>query len=306
MATNDVWTITRILTWTRQYFAGKGIENPRLDAELLLCEVLHCERITLYVHFDQPLQESELARYRDFIIRRGKQEPLAYILGHKEFYKYDFKVTPAVLVPRPETELLVEKVAQAPMPAEPRILDVGTGSGANLISLLAELPQAAGVGVDKSAAALAVAKANAAYVATQVKDATLPARFTWTESDVLTALPATERFDVLVSNPPYIPSGVIPTLARDVQREPHLALDGGQDGLSIYRRLLAEAPAYLQPDSLVALEIGEEQGGAVAALAAAAGFTVQVVLQDYANLDRMVLATKEGSSYADYILGLKK
>ena len=306
MATNDVWTITRILTWTRQYFAGKGIENPRLDAELLLCEVLHCERITLYVHFDQPLQESELARYRDFIIRRGKQEPLAYILGHKEFYKYDFKVTPAVLVPRPETELLVEKVAQAPMPAEPRILDVGTGSGAILISLLAELPQAAGVGVDKSAAALAVAKANAAYVATQVKDATSPARLTWTESDVLTPLPATERFDVLVSNPPYIPSGVIPTLARDVQREPHLALDGGQDGLSIYRRLLAEAPAYLQPDSLVALEIGEEQGGAVAALAAAAGFTVQVVLQDYANLDRMVLATKEGSSYADYILGLKK
>jgi peptide chain release factor 1 len=137
MATNDVWTITRILTWTRQYFAGKGIENPRLDAELLLCEVLHCERITLYVHFDQPLQESELARYRDFIIRRGKQEPLAYILGHKEFYKYDFKVTPAVLVPRPETELLVEHVAQAPLPAAPRILDVGTGSGAILVSLLA-------------------------------------------------------------------------------------------------------------------------------------------------------------------------
>ena len=306
MATSDVWTITRILTWTRQYFASKGIENPRLDAELLLCEVLHCERITLYVHFDQPLQESELARYRDFIIRRGKQEPLAYILGHKEFYKYDFKVTPAVLIPRPETELLVEKIAQAPVPAAPRILDVGTGSGAILISLLAELSQAAGVGVDKSAAALAVAKVNAAYVAVQVKDATLPARLTWTESDVLTALLATERFDVLVSNLPYIPSQIIPTLTRDVQREPHLALDGGPDGLAIYRRLLAVAPAYLQPDGLVALEIGEEQGGAVAALAAAAGFTVQVVLQDYANLDRMVLATKEGSSYADYILGLKK
>ena len=306
MATNDVWTITRILTWTRQYFAGKGIENPRLDAELLLCEVLHCERITLYVHFDQPLQESELARYRDFIIRRGKQEPLAYILGHKEFYKYDFKVTPAVLVPRPETELLVEHVAQAPLPAAPRILDMGTGSGAILVSLLAELPQATGVGVDKSPAALAVAKANAAYVAEQVKDASLPERAVFTESDVLSALPPAAKFAVLVSNPPYIPSGVIPTLARDVQREPHLALDGGQDGLSIYRRLLTAAPAYLQPDSLVALEIGEEQGGAVAALAAAAGFTVQVVLQDYANLDRMVLATKEGSSYADYILGLKK
>ena len=306
MATNGVWTITRILAWTRQYFAGKGIENPRLDAELLLCEVLHCERITLYVHFDQPLQESELARYRDFIIRRGKQEPLAYILGHKEFYKYDFKVTPAVLVPRPETELLVEHVAQAPLPAAPRILDVGTGSGAILVSLLAGLLQATGVGVDKSPAALAVAKANAAYVAEQVKDASLPERAVFKESDVLSALPPAAKFAVLVSNPPYIPSQVIPTLAQDVQREPHLALDGGPDGLDLYRKLLAVAPAYLEPGGLVALEIGEDQGKAVADLAAAAGFTVHTVLQDYSNLDRMVLATKEGSSYADYILGLKK
>jgi release factor glutamine methyltransferase len=306
MATNGMWTITRILAWTRQYFAGKGIENPRLDAELLLCEVLHCERITLYVHFDQPLQESELARYRDFIIRRGKQEPLAYILGHKEFYKYDFKVTPAVLVPRPETELLVEHVAQAPLPAAPRILDMGTGSGAILVSLLAELPQATGVGVDKSPAALAVAKANAAYVAEQVKDASLPERAVFTESDVLSALPPAAKFAVLVSNPPYIPSQVIPTLAQDVQREPHLALDGGPDGLDLYRKLLAVAPAYLEPGGLVALEIGEDQGKAVADLAVAAGFAVHTVLQDYSNLDRMVLATKEGSSYADYILGLKK
>ena len=306
MATNGVWTITRILAWTRQYFAGKGIENPRLDAELLLCEVLHCERITLYVHFDQPLQESELARYRDFIIRRGKQEPLAYILGHKEFYKYDFKVTPAVLVPRPETELLVEHVAQAPLPAAPRILDVGTGSGAILVSLLAGLLQATGVGVDKSPAALAVAKANAAYVAEQVKDASLPERAVFKESDVLSALPPAAKFAVLVSNPPYIPSQVIPTLAQDVQREPHLALDGGPDGLDLYRKLLAVAPAYLEPGGLVALEIGEDQGKAVADLAAAAGFTVHTVLQDYSNLDRVVLATKEGSSYADYILGLKK
>jgi release factor glutamine methyltransferase len=306
MATNGMWTITRILAWTRQYFAGKGIENPRLDAELLLCEVLHCERITLYVHFDQPLQESELARYRDFIIRRGKQEPLAYILGHKEFYKYDFKVTPAVLVPRPETELLVEHVAQAPLPAAPRILDVGTGSGAILVSLLAGLLQATGVGVDKSPAALAVAKANAAYVAEQVKDASLPERAVFKESDVLSALPPAAKFAVLVSNPPYIPSQVIPTLAQDVQREPHLALDGGPDGLDLYRKLLAVAPAYLEPGGLVALEIGEDQGKAVADLAAAAGFTVHTVLQDYSNLDRVVLATKEGSSYADYILGLKK
>jgi release factor glutamine methyltransferase len=306
MATDKVWTITRILTWTREYFAGKGIENPRLDAELLLCEVLHCQRITLYVHFDQPLQESELARYRDFVIRRGKLEPLAYILGHKEFYKYDFKVTPAVLVPRPETELLVERVAQAPLQAAPRFLDLGTGSGAILVSLLAGLPQATGIGVDKSPAALAVAGTNAAYVAEQVQDQTLTERAVFVESDLYCQLPAGAKFDVVVSNPPYIPSAVIGTLARDVQQEPGLALDGGADGLDIYRRLIAGAPAYLQPEGMLALEIGEEQGATVTALAAAAGLTIQKVLQDYAGLDRMVLAAKEGSSYGDYILGLKK
>ena len=306
MATDTVWTITRILTWTREYFTGKGIENPRLDAELLLCEVLHCQRITLYVHFDQPLQESELARYRDFVIRRGKMEPLAYILGHKEFYKYDFKVTPAVLVPRPETELLVERVAQAPLPAAPRFLDLGTGSGAILVSLLAGLPQATGIGVDKSPAAVEVARTNAAYVAEQVQDKTLTARAIFQESDLYGKLPAGVKYDVVVSNPPYIPSAVIGTLARDVQQEPGLALDGGDDGLDIYRRLIASVPAYLQPEGMLALEIGEEQGTAVTALAAAAGLTVQKVLQDYAGLDRMVLAAKEGSSYGDYILGLKK
>lgn len=258
MTTGNVWTITRILDWTRQYFAGKGIENPRLDAELLLCEVLHCQRITLYVHFDQPLQASELARYREFVIRRGRMEPLAYILGHKEFYKYDFRVTPDVLVPRPETELLVESVSKAPLPQAPVLLDVGTGSGAILISLLALLADATGIAVDKSIAALAVARENTVYVGEQIKDESLPARITFLESDLFGSVPKEQKFDVIISNPPYIPSNVINTLPKDVQQEPHMALDGGPKGLDIYARLITQAPEYLKPGGLLALEISEK------------------------------------------------
>lgn len=137
MENKPLWTITRVLEWTKQYFANKGIENPRLDAEILLCAVLKCERITLYVHFDQPLDDTELAEYRSYVTRRANQEPLAYILGTKAFMKHSFKVTPAVLVPRPETELLVESVAKAAVGAgAENLLDIGTGSGAIIVSLL--------------------------------------------------------------------------------------------------------------------------------------------------------------------------
>ena len=162
MENKPLWTITGVLEWTKQYFANKGIENPRLDAEILLCAVLKCERITLYVHFDQPLSEEELTEYRGYVARRAQQEPLAYILGEKAFMKHSFKVNPAVLVPRPETELLVESVAKAAAGAgAASLLDLGTGSGAIIVSLLELLPQAAGTAVDISAAALAVAGENA-------------------------------------------------------------------------------------------------------------------------------------------------
>jgi release factor glutamine methyltransferase len=346
MAAATVWTITKILDWTRQYFAGKGIENPRLDAELLLCEVLHCQRIMLYVHFDQPLEPSELARYREFVLRRGRLEPLAYILGHREFMKYDFKVTPAVLVPRPETELLVEKIlqavkyaagpkltaqtaavseaarvsesadageagepaamgneadaaAEAGLSAPLQLLDIGTGSGAIILTLLKELPQATGTAVDKSPEALAIAQANGAKLG-------VAERVRFLASDLLQKLSAEDLYDVIVSNPPYIPSGVIATLAQDVQKEPRLALDGGADGLDLYRLILKEAPAHLKTQGLLALEIGTGQGAAVTELCRKAGLEVQVVLKDYAHLERMVLATKEGTKYADFILGLKE
>lgn len=301
-----VWTITKLLAWTKDYFAGKGIENPRLDAELLLGDVLHCERIDLYVRFDQPLQPEELNLYHQYVVRRGRLEPLAYILGHREFYRYDFKVTPAVLIPRPETELLVEKAAEACGAKPVRILDIGTGSGAILLSLLASLPQAEGVGLDLSEAALAVAKDNAAYVAEQAKDPTLTNRVSWVQGNVTQGLPAGSVFDLVVSNPPYIPTGDIAGLAADVQKEPRLALDGGADGLDLYRRLVPAAVQVLRPEGLLAMEIGIHESKPVVDLCVQSGLKATAVRPDYAGIERMVFAAAEGSSYADYLLELKK
>lgn len=296
MENKPLWTITRVLEWTKQYFANKGIENPRLDAEILLCAVLKCERITLYVHFDQPLSEEELTEYRGYVARRAQQEPLAYILGEKAFMKHSFKVNPAVLVPRPETELLVESVAKAAAGAgAASLLDLGTGSGAIIVSLLELLPEAVGTAVDISAAALAVAGENAEAIG-------VSSRLTLVESDLFAGLPAGQAFDIIVSNPPYIPAADIAGLAADVQREPRGALDGGSDGLDFYRRIAAGCGTWLKPDGLLAFEVGIGQAQQVAGLCRQAGLTVTALRKDYAEIERMVFATREGTYYADHLL----
>lgn len=296
MENKPLWTITRVLEWTKQYFANKGIENPRLDAEILLCAVLKCERITLYVHFDQPLSEEELTEYRGYVARRAQQEPLAYILGEKAFMRHSFKVNPAVLVPRPETELLVESVAKAAAGAgAASLLDLGTGSGAIIVSLLELLPEAAGTAVDISAAALAVAGENAEAIG-------VSSRLTLVESDLFDGMPAGQTFDIIVSNPPYIPAADIAGLAADVQREPRGALDGGSDGLDFYRRIAAGCGMWLKPDGLLAFEVGIGQAQQVAELCWQAGLTVTALRKDYAEIERMVFATREGTYYADHLL----
>ncbi|WP_455655533.1 peptide chain release factor N(5)-glutamine methyltransferase [Phascolarctobacterium sp.] len=296
MENKPLWTITGVLEWTKQYFANKGIENPRLDAEILLCAVLKCERITLYVHFDQPLSEEELTEYRGYVARRAQQEPLAYILGEKAFMKHSFKVNPAVLVPRPETELLVESVAKAAAGAgAASLLDLGTGSGAIIVSLLELLPEAVGTAVDISAAALAVAGENAEAIG-------VSSRLTLVESDLFAGLPAGQAFDIIVSNPPYIPAADIAGLAADVQREPRGALDGGSDGLDFYRRIAAGCGTWLKPDGLLAFEVGIGQAQQVAGLCRQAGLTVTALRKDYAEIERMVFATREGTYYADHLL----
>ena len=302
----SVWTIMEILNWTKQYFEAKGVENPRLDAEVLLCAVLKCQRITLYTEFERPLAKDELTMMRAYVQRRGNFEPLAYILGERAFMKNTFKVTPATLVPRPETELLVESLVKAApylrVEGDVKILDIGTGSGAIIVSLLDELPKAVGVGVDISSAALTVAKENAESIG--VKE-----RVALRQSDVFSNVPVEKKFDIIVSNPPYIPAADIAALDKDVQKEPHSALDGGADGLDFYRRISAEAAEHLADDGLLAFEIGINQSEAVCALCLAHGFKKAVVRKDYAGIDRMVFALKEKEGedkYADLLLEITR
>ncbi len=286
---HTTWTILKILQWTQQYFTTKGVENPRLDAEVLLCAVLKCERIKLYVDFERPLTPDELATYRAYVQRRGEFEPLAYILGEREFMRNTFKVTPATLVPRPETELLVESLTRAaeylPGTDGVKILDIGTGSGAIIVSLLDYLPEAKGVGADISVDALLVAKENAENIG--VKD-----RCGFVHSDVFSKLPADKKFTIIVSNPPYIPDSDIAGLDKDVQKEPVGALAGGADGLDFYRKITAEAAAHMEEEGLLAFEVGIHQAQDVAAMCLAHGFAKTAIRKDYAEIERMVFALK--------------
>lgn len=290
---HSVWTIMKILNWTKQYFEAKGVENPRLDAEVLLCAVLKCQRITLYVDFERPLSEEELATYREYVRRRGNFEPLAYILGERAFMRNTFKVNKATLVPRPETELLVESLVRiAPLlkrEGDVKILDIGTGSGAIIVSLLDYLPNAKGVGVDISVDALIVAKENSEKIG-------VTGRIGFVRSDVFSKLPLEKKFDIIVSNPPYIPAGDIAGLDKDVQQEPRGALDGGTDGLDFYRRITAEAMEHMAEEGVLAFEIGIGQAAAVQQLCLDAGFVKTAVRKDYAGIERMVFAVKAATT----------
>lgn len=301
-----VWTIIKILDWTKQYFADRGVENPRLDAEVLLCAVLQCERIKLYMDFERPLTGVELSQYKNYVARRGQHEPLAYILGEKEFMRNSFKVTSATLVPRPETELLVESLIKAARglkaDGDVKILDIGTGSGAIIVSLLDYLPNAKGVGVDISVDALIVAEENSRRIGVRE-------RAGFMQSDLFNRIPADKKFDIIVSNPPYIPAADIAGLAKDVQKEPRGALDGGADGLDFYRRIISEAMDHMTDEGILAFEVGINQAQVVAELCRKAGFKATAIRKDYADIERMVFAVKEegdGSKYADLLLEITR
>lgn len=291
---NDrIWTIGRILKWTEGYFADKGLESPRLDAEVLLSHVLKKQRIYLYVHFDEPLQPEELAAYREMVKKRVMHVPVAYILGEREFMGLTFKVTPDTLIPRPDTEILVQAAIDRlkAMPASDdtalHIADIGTGTGAICLSVLHYLPQATAETVDISPAARAVAEENAEQLG-------LADRITFHTGDLLVPL-AGRTFAAILSNPPYIPEADIGTLAPEVRtKEPHTALSGGADGLDFYRRLAAEAPQMLAPNGFLAFEVGIHQAQDVAALAKANPLIGKTeILPDYAGIDRVVVAWRK-------------
>lgn len=275
------WTIGSLLQWTKQYFQGKGVDNPRLDADVLLSSLLGKDRLYLYVHFDQPLQQEELAAFREMVRRRAARVPVAYIIGRREFMGLEFQVSPAVLVPRPDTEILVE-AAIARLSAVPggNILDVGTGSGAVIIGTLSRTPDCRGIGVDISRSALEVAETNAARLLP-------PGQAAFLAADLFP--PRTDRFDAILSNPPYITSDEMKSLQPEVLQEPALALHGGTDGLDFYRRLTAGGRAYLKPGGFMAFEVGAEQARAVSDLATGQGWRTEEILRDYSGIERVVV-----------------
>jgi release factor glutamine methyltransferase len=281
----DTWTPLKLLSWTQEFFARKGVDAPRLTAEILLAHALRCDRVRLYLDFDKPIGEPELAAYRELVRRRADGEPAAYLVGKKEFYGRPFAVDARVLVPRPETELVLE-AALAALPTAGRALDLCTGSGILGVSLALERPGARVVATDLSADALAVARANAAALGAEVD---------LRAGDLYDALGEAEPpFDVIVSNPPYIPRGELDTLPREVRREPRIALDGGEDGLALLRRIVAGAPARLSPGGALVLEMHESHVDVLPRLCLEAGLERAEARKDLAGLPRYVVAYMAG------------
>lgn len=281
---SEGWTVLDLLKWTANYFAGKGIENGRLDAELLLAEILKLNRIGLYLNFDRPVQSDELAAFRALIERRARREPIAYILGRCEFWSLTFKVGPEVLIPRGDTETLVEAALKV-LPPDGTLLDVGVGSGAIALALAHERPDLSVEGIDLSPAALAIAAENAQALG-------VAARVTLRQGDLF-ALAGSRQYDVIVSNPPYIAVGEKATLMPEVRDfEPALALFAGEDGLDCYLALIPAAKELLKGSGTLLVEVGAGQAAAVAELFAVAGYTEIFTHRDLAGIERVVAGRK--------------
>jgi len=304
------WRVLDLLRWTTEHFASKGIESARLDAELLLAFALGVDRLRLYLDFEKPVVDEERARFRALVRRRGEERvPVAYLTGVREFWSLPLAVTPDVLIPRPETETLVEAVLRLRSPAarcagrgrsstagaEPlasasgsgqRVLDLGTGSGAIALALAREWPEAQVTATDVSDAALAVARKNAEALG-------LAGRLRFAAGDWFAPV-AGERFDVIVSNPPYVPEADAAGLAPELCHEPPRALFVPGDGTALLRRIVAEAPARLAPGGLLALELAPAQAGDVTQCLREAGFEELAEHRDLAGRVRVVSALRPG------------
>jgi release factor glutamine methyltransferase len=284
MATQETWTTLKILTWTKDYLLSKGIANARLEAEWLLCAATGLDRVGLYLQYDKPLNEHELATYRAMVARRAKREPLQHILGSQEFCGLDFEVTADVLIPRHDTEVLVTE-AVARQPKAQSVLDIGTGSGCIAIALRKSLPGATVTATDISEAALAVARRNAKKHAAEIEFL----------HGSLFAPVVGRCFDLIVSNPPYIPTADIGALDREVKDyDPFAALDGGVDGLDIYRTLIPESVSYLKPLGWFLVEVGIGQAHDVISLfRQTSGFYEPVTALDSAGIERVAGAQRK-------------
>lgn len=277
----EVWTPLKLVAWTQGHFVRSQVDAPRLTAEILLAHALGCDRVRLYLDFDKPVAEKELAAFRDLVRRRAAGEPTAYLTGKKEFCGRTFKADRRALIPRPETELLVEAALRA-LPDGGRALDLCTGSGCVAITMALARPGARVLAVDLSPEALALAGENAAA---------LGARVELLQGDLYDPLPPDLRFDVVVANPPYVPTREVPALARELSHEPAMAIDGGEGGLAVAARLIAGAPAHLSAGGTLVVEMHESHRELFPRLCRAAGFAEAESRLDLAGLARYVVAT---------------
>jgi release factor glutamine methyltransferase len=279
----ETWTVLELLRWTTTHFARQGIASARLDAECLLAHALSTERLRLYLEFDKPVEESERARFRELVKRRGGERvPVSHLTGRKEFWSLPLRVSGDVLTPRPETELLVEKALER-LPAGEvggRLLDIGTGSGAVALALLSERPGATAVATDVSAKALALARQNAETLG-------LADRMELREGSLFAPVGA-ERFALIVSNPPYIAEGEGPDLPPELAFEPPEALFAGPSGTEILEALVRDAAEHLAPGGSLLVEIAPAQAPAVAGWMRAAGFEDVCVHEDLGRRPRVV------------------
>ena len=275
---SEVWTIRRVLDWTKGYLSDKGVVNARLESEWLLAAVTGHDRVGLYVNFDQPLTDAELAGFRSMLARRAKREPLQHILGTQEFFGLDFEVSPAVLIPRHDTEVLVTEALRL-APGAKAILDIGVGSGCIAVALARSLPSAEIIGVERSPEALELARRNAERCGV---------RITMFEGSLFEPF-ADQKFDLIVSNPPYIPTADLERLQPEVRDyEPPGALDGGVDGLDYYRLIVPSAPGHLNPGGWLVVEVGIDQAPEVKRLFESAGFTETFTARDPQGIERVV------------------
>jgi release factor glutamine methyltransferase len=288
----ETWTIQKLLNWVTEYFTGKGIDAPRLSAELLLSHVLGLKRIELYTQFDKPVAKPELDELRGLVKRAGGHEPVAYLTGRMEFYSLELSITSDCMIPRPETELLVQRAIEflRTRKGTQFVCDLCTGSGCIAVAIAKNFTEARVIATDISSAALDVAAKN-------VEKHQLTERITLLQGDLFEPLVRqldVEQFDLIVCNPPYVSAAEYETLDKNVKDyEPRIALFAGDDGLDIYRKIIAKADQYLKPQAVLMLEIGYAQGLAVRKLLEQTGAFGEIKIEkDVHDNDRIVTAKR--------------
>ena len=288
----ETWTITKLLNWVRQYLTEKGIDSPRLNAELLLSFVLELKRIELYTQYNKPVPEQQLSRLRELVKRAGQNEPIAYLVGKTEFYSMEINVTPDCMIPRPETELLVQRAVEFLRTRNgiQSVCDLCTGSGCIAVAIAKNYPNARIIATDICDAALAAA-------ATNVEKHQLQDKITLLSGDLFDPIiPQLDvgKFDLIVCNPPYVSNSEYEKLDKNVKDyEPRLALLAGDDGMDIYRRIIEKVDRFLKSDAALILEIGYAQGPTIQEMLEQTEIFTEIKIEkDLHNNDRIVSARK--------------